>query len=225
MIDITPIAKSIINKYIDEYCGYRLKGEYGISAFWYWVYQIKNYILELPTYNSPLGENLIFNMKYWGSIIYNRVMVNNQICIIITNFRLNYNNFKKWINHQTISDEKYSIVGEAGYGYKIIQSTSNNKHTILTPQRKYLTKFVFDEIIGFHHFSDDYNTIYATGFQGDRVFAIYQDGNIKVLPYSKEEYLNKKHKYYESHKPHKKVITESHIRQMVREALRRYLQL
>ena len=49
--------------------------------------------------------------------------------------------------------------------------------------------------------------------------------NIKVLPYSKEEYLNKKHKYYESHKLHKKVITESHIGQVVRETLRRYLQL
>lgn len=117
------------------------------------------------------------------------------------------------------------MVGDAGYNYKIIQSVFNHKCSILTPQRKYLTKFIFDQIIGFHHSSDDYNTIYAIGFQGDRAFAIYQDGNIKVLPSSKEEYLNKKHKYYESHKPHKKVITESHIRQMVRETLRRYLQL
>ena len=55
--------------------------------------------------------------------------------------------------------------------------------------------------------------MYAIGLQENRVFAIYQDVNIKVLPYSKEEYLNKKHKYYESHKLHKKVITESHIGQ------------
>lgn len=67
--------------------------------------------------------------------------------------------------------------------------------------------------------------MYAIGLQENRVFAIYQEVKIKVLPYSKEEYLNKKHKYYESHKLHKKVITESHIGQVVRETLRRYLQL
>lgn len=225
MICINDNAQAILDSLIEQYADYRLKDEYGISAFWYWYYQVKNSILELQTHNTPIGNNLISKMKYWGNIIYAREVLHNQVYIIVTGFEFNRTNFKRWINHQTISNEKYSIVGDAGYGYKIIQSTSNNKYTILTPQRKYLTKFVFDEIIGFHHSSSDYNTIYATGFQGDRVFAIYQDGNIKVLPYSKEEYFNKKHKYYESHKLHKKVITESHIRQMVRETLRRYLQL
>lgn len=120
------------------------------------------------------------------------------------------------------------IILIGGYTYiitKIIQSVFNHKCSIITPQRKYLTKFVFDPIIGFHYTSDDYNTMYAISLQENRVFAIYQDVNIKVLPSSKEEYLNKKHKYYESHKLHKKVITESHIGQVVRETLRLYLQL
>ena len=68
--------------------------------------------------------------------------------------------------------QQYEVIGDAGYGYEIIQSAFNHKYSILTPQRKYLTKFVFDEIIGFHHSSSDFNTIYAIGFQENRVFAM-----------------------------------------------------
>ena len=119
----------------------------------------------------------------------------------------------------------YRVIGDAGYGYKIVQSTTDNKCAILTPQRKRLTKFAFDDIIGFHHSSNDFNIVHAIGFQGDRVFAIYTNGDIKVLHCSRSEYLNKKHRYDESHKPRKIAINESHIRTIIRETLRRLLQL
>lgn len=225
MISINDNAQSILDNLIEQNADYRLKNEFGISSFWYWYYQVKNNILALQSYNTPIGDNLIFKMDYWGDIIYSRIIHQKQVYIIVTGFKFNGINFKKWLKHQPLNSKNYSIVGDAGYRYKIIQSTSNNKYAILTPQRKYLTKFVFDEIIGFHHSSNDFNTIYAIGFQENRVFAIYQDGKIEVLPYSKEEYLNKKHKYYESLKPRKMMINESHIRQIIRETLRRYLQL
>jgi hypothetical protein len=184
-----------------------------------------NWNSEFYRYVNPksIGESYLTKYGWYkiggiGVFDYKYTRINDRCVIEILEFR-----FSKLPYQQ--KKQQYTIIGDAGYKYKIIQSIFNHKCSILTPQRKRLTKFVFDQIIGFHHSSNDYNTIYATGFQGDRVFAIYQDGNIKVLPYSKEEYLNKKHKYYESHKPHKKVITESHIRQMVRETLRRYLQL
>ena len=159
-----------------------------------------------------------YNIGDIGLCEYQCVRAQNGVVFNIIEFR-----FSKLPYQQ--QQQQYEVIGDAGYGYEIIQSAFNHKYSILTPQRKYLTKFVFDEIIGFHHSSSDFNTIYAIGFQENRVFAIYQDGIIEVLPYSKEEYLNKKHKYYESHKTRKMVINESHIRQIIRETLRRYLQL
>lgn len=115
------------------------------------------------------------------------------------------------------------MIGDAGYKYKIIQSIFNHKYTILTPQRKRLTKFAFDQIIGFHHSSNDYNMIYAVGFIGNRVYAIYQDGDIKVLPYSKEEYLTNKHRYDESIRLHKMILRESKFNNIIKETLHKYI--
>ncbi len=49
------------------------------------------------------------------------------------------------------SKSKYKVISDAGYGYKIVQSTFNGLCAILTPQRRLLTKYAFDGIIGFHH--------------------------------------------------------------------------
>ena len=172
------------------------------------------------------GFNVARNKRGWAfaytiedNVIYVHDVIN---CKYLT---LDYQNTAQFTTYTQNKIQQYKVIGDAGYGYKIAQSTVDNKSSIITPQGKCLTKFVFDQIIGFHHSSNDYNTIYAVGFQGNRVFAIYQDGNIQVLPYSKKEYLNKKHQYYESSNPNKIVINESHIRNIVRETLRRYLQI
>jgi len=113
----------------------------------------------------------------------------------------------------------YTIVGDGGFGYKIIQSTFNQKLTLLTLQRWLLTKFVFDNIIGFHHSSDGYNTVYAVGFIGNRVYAIYQNGDIQMMPLSKDEYLSKKHKYYESIKKRRILLPESKLKRIIQQAI------
>lgn len=60
----------------------------------------------------PIGDNLTFKMDYWGDIIYTRMIVDNDVLVLVKDFNFNQRNFKRWINHQTISNEKYSIVGE-----------------------------------------------------------------------------------------------------------------
>ena len=62
MVDINNEAQSILDRYIDKYVDYRQKGEYGISSFWYWYYQVKNYINSLDQYDQPIGETL-FGVK------------------------------------------------------------------------------------------------------------------------------------------------------------------
>lgn len=74
MVSINDNAQGIINELIENYCDYRLKDEYGISSFWYWLYQIKNHILSLQTYEAPIGENLVYKMPNWGDIIYSKKM-------------------------------------------------------------------------------------------------------------------------------------------------------
>ena len=65
--------------------------------------------------------------------------------------------------------------------------------------------------------------IYAVGFIGNRVYAIYQDGDIKVLPYSKEEYLTNKHRYDESIRLHKMILRESKFNNIIKETLHKYI--
>ena len=112
---------------------------------------------------------------------------------------------------------------DAGYGYKIVQSFPYEKCAILSPKNKYLTNFAFDDIIGFHHSIDDYNKVYAVGFIKDRVFAIYPNSDIEVLPYSKDEYLKNKHRYDESVKLYKMIIRESKINNIIKETLHKYI--
>ena len=94
----------------------------------------------------------------------------------------------------------YKITDDAGYGYKIIKSTLNGLFSILTPQKTQLTNFKFDNIIGFHHSTEDYNVIHAIGFIGDRVYEIMRDGTIQVLHMSRTDYLDQKHRYDECKK-------------------------
>ena len=75
MVDLNSNAQSILDNLIEKYVDYRKKGEYGISSFWYWYYQVKNYINTLDRYDKPLGDNLVFKMPQWGKIIFSRKIV------------------------------------------------------------------------------------------------------------------------------------------------------
>lgn len=208
MVFINDYAQNEIDQLIEQYVDYRQKGEYGISSFWYWYYQVKNYIKSLDQYDRPIGDNLVFKMPQWGKIFFSRDITNEGIGVVVTDFDFNQSNFRKWITHKSLEKFPYLEVGDAGYGYKIVQHDDTNKQTLLTPQGKLLTKPIFDNIIGFHHSKDNYNIIHAIGFIGDRVYSISNNGNVTLLYISKEDYLNQKHRYDETSIRLGKIINE-----------------
>jgi hypothetical protein len=195
MVILNANAQPILDGYVDKYVYYRQKDEYGISSFWYWYYQVKNYINALDQYNKPLGDNLVFKMPQWGKIYISREIIDNEIFVVVTDFKFNQRNFKKWITHKSMQKFPYMEVGDAGYGYKIVQHDDTKKEAILTPQGKLLTDAVYDDIIGFyHHFGYDKNPT-AIGFIGDRVYDIEMNGKPTLLKMSKKEFLNMKQTY------------------------------
>lgn len=111
-------------------------------------------------------------MPYWGSIIYSRHTTSNGIFIIVKGFQFNKRNFIKWINHKSLRKPYYYAVGDCGYGYKIIQCDDSPKKGIQAPNNKIIVKTIFDDIIGFHHSTDNYNVVHAIGFIDDRVYSI-----------------------------------------------------
>lgn len=232
MVLLSENALDILNDYIAKYSAYRLKGEYGISSFWYWVYQVKGYLNSLDIDDTPLGNNLTFTMPYWGGITYSRIIAGKDICVVVNSFSFNHSYFLKWINHKSLSAFPY-VVTDGGYGYKILRHDDSNKETIQTPQGEILFNPIFDDIIGFHHSSSDYDTIHAIGFIGARVYSIAMDGKITLLHTSKSAYLSSPHLYYESkvqnkeiaHEKHcsKAIITETDVVDMVRESVYRLI--
>jgi len=219
MVILESNAQSILDGYIDKYVDYRQQGEYGISSFWYWYYQVKNYINALDQYNKPLGDNLVFKMPQWGNIYFSREVIGNDIFVVVTAFKFNQSNFKKWITHKSMRKFPYMEVSDAGYGYKIVQHDDTKKKALLTPQGKLLTDAVYDDMIGFyHHFGYDKNPT-AIGIIGDRVYNIEMNGNPTLLKMSKEEFLNMK----QSNEAKRRI--EKIIKECVTEALygsRRY---
>lgn len=218
-IEYSDIAANQIDEILSDSRIYDVHGHF-TQQFANWNSEFYRYINPSSIFNQRLGEHGTYQIGVIGWAIYNCFILDNTEVFEIIEFR-----FSKlpYTRRRTL----YNIGDDAGFGYKIIQSTFNGKVTLLTPQRRYLTKFVFDDIIGFHHSSDDYNTVYAVGFMGDRAYAIFQDGTIEVLPYTKEQYLKGKHNYYESkqYKPSKIMLSESQLRKLVRETLKRYLAL
>ena len=215
MVDLNSNAQSILDNLIEKYVDYRKKGEYGISSFWYWYYQVKNYINTLDRYDKPLGDNLVFKMPQWGKIYFSREIIDNEIFVVVTNFKFNQSNFRKWITHKSMQKFTYMEVGDAGYGYKIVQHDDTKKKSILSPQGKLLTKAVFDEIIGFyHHFGYDKNPT-AIGIIDNRVYSIDMNGNTTMLHMSKDDFLNIK-RNNEARQRVKRIIRES-----IREAIHR----
>ena len=185
-----------------------------------WNYEYYRYINPYAMHEYCKIPKGFYSIGKLGTCEYNRILLQNDIIYEIIAFR-----FSKLPYTQQSEQNPYKIVGDAGYGYKIVQNTFNGKYAILTPKKTYLTKFVFDNIIGFHHSSNNYNTMYAVGFINNRAYAIYKDGNIQVLPYSKEQYLTMKHEYYESkqQKPNTVILKESQLRNIIRESIEKIL--
>lgn len=188
-------------------------GKHFTQEFLNWNSEFHRYVNEIAISKQKLSSNGWYKIGAIGVLEYQCCYTNDAIVFKIVEFR-----FSK-LPYSNKAQKSHTVVGDGGFGYKIIQSTFNQKQAILTPRGGFLTKFVFDNIIGFHHSSDDYNTVYAIGFIGDRVYAIYQNGDIRLLPLSTKEYLSKKHKYYESVKKRRILLPESRLKRIIRQAI------
>jgi hypothetical protein len=212
------------HKQIDEIISNQsIYDQYGhfTQQFVNWNYEFHHYVNVGTITKQKLSNHGLYTIGSIGKLVYNYFSINDTEVFQILEFR-----FSKLPYTQQTRQTPYKIVGDAGYGYKVVQSAFNGKHSILTPQKKYLTKFVFDNIIGFHHSSNAYNTIYAIGFINDRAYAIYKNGNIQVLSYTKDQYLNKKHKYYESvNKRTEIILKESQLRRLIQESIKKILNI
>lgn len=184
-----------------------------------WNYEFHRYVGTDVISRAEIGVHGWYEIGKIGMLEYNHFSLDDAEVFEIIQFR-----FEK-LPYKTKNGKGYEIEHDAGYGYTVIRSTCNNKCTILTPRKARLTNFAFDDIIGFHHSSKDYNVLYAVGFMGNRTCAIYMDGDIKLLPYSREEYLNMEHKFYESVQRKKVVLNETQLRRIIRESIKKVLNI
>lgn len=173
------------------------------QQFLNWNREFHRYINPKEIRKKVLTPQGVYTIGTIGTLEYNYLTVTGAEVFEIIEFRFSE------LPYAT-SAPQYTITGDAGYGYKIIQSTFNGLYSILTPQSRQLTKFSFNRMIGFHHSYENYNIIHAIGFIGNRVYEILQDGTIKVLHISKQDYLDKKHRYDESmRRLHALLLTEA----------------
>ena len=196
-IEYSPIATEQINEIYDNSQIYN--GKNFTQKFLKWNSEFHHYVGKETLSKLNLPEQGVYDIGTIGKLNYFHFTLEDGEIFVILEFR-----FSK-LPYST-QKTKRKIVKDAGYGYKIVQSFPDEKCAILSPKNKYLTNFAFDNIIGFHHSIDDYNKVYAVGFIKDRVFAIYPNSDIEVLPYSKDEYLKNKHRYDESVKFYKMII-------------------
>lgn len=215
------ICSNIADKQIDDiYCNKNIYDPYGhfTQQFLNWNRVFHRYVNSNSISKNKVTKHGWYRIGTIGMIEYNSFILNDIQVFEIIEF-----NFTKL--PYTKRGPKYNVISDANYGYNIIQSTSNNLYAILKPNHKPLTKYAFDNIIGFHHSNNDYKTIYAIGFIGNRVYAIHPNGNINILPYSKEEYLTMKHKYYENKRYYKQLLNENTIRRITTKVINRILNL
>lgn len=104
MVDYSSEAKNQLQELILRYCDYHYGVEYGTSAFWHWYYQVRDYSLSLDSICEKEGESLVYQMQYWGKIIYSCHFVENECMIYIHEFKFNKRNFNAWLHHRTLKE-------------------------------------------------------------------------------------------------------------------------
>ena len=196
MVIIGLKIQSKLQTLVEQYVDYRTEQEYGISAFWYWYYQITNYLNDMDKIRLRIGNNRRYRIPRWGVVTYSKIVIGGNVLIYANNFEYSKRNLYAWLRHKSTRNPSYSVC-DTCFGFSSVLYDNTQKYGILKPDGKQLVKPIFDDIINFHHSTDDYNFIHAIGFIGDRVFSISMDGNVTVLHISKEEYLKQKHRYDE----------------------------
>lgn len=212
------ICSNTANKQIDEiYANKHIYDRYWhfTKKFINWNYEFNRYVNKTSIEQLHLSQKGLYQIGSIGILEYNYFTSNDSEIFEIIEFRFTR------LPYDSSASQEYTIIGDAGYHYKIARSNKNGLSTILKPNGTLLTKYFFDDIIGFHHASHDFNVLYAIGFKGDRVYKIYTDGNIELERHSKQQYLSMKHNFYES-KQHIH-IKKSQLVQLIKESIKRYL--
>lgn len=198
MVIISENIKTQLQSLIEQYVDYRTKGEYGISAFWFWYYQVMNYLRNMDSVKLKAGFNKNYRMPKWGTVKYTKIVIGKDIIVFADEFTYSKRNLYNWLQHKPLNIRQPYSVCDTCFGFSSVLYDNSQKYGILKPDKKPLVKPIFDDIINFHHSTEDYNTIHAIGFIGDRVYSINMEGNITMLHMSREQYLNQKHRYNES---------------------------
>lgn len=110
MVILSEYSESQIKNLIDKYNGFRTPHEYGISAFWYWYYQVMNYASGLDSTCEQDGKYLVYQMRHWGNIIYSCCFVENECMIYIHEFKFNKRNFNAWLHHKPLKESLISQI-------------------------------------------------------------------------------------------------------------------
>ena len=214
MIIISKKAQEILQWYKDTFVDYKTPQEYGRSAFWLWYNQVSNEIRNLDYRTIPYGYSQIAPMEYWGDIVYSKISIVGTTVIVVEDFSFDIDKFTDWLHHIARNYPPYSV-SDTSYGFSSVLYDSTQKSGIIKLDGSKLVEPIFDDIINFHHSTDDYNTIHAIGFIGDRVYSISMNGDVTLLHMSKQDYLNKKHLYDE--------IRKRKIAHIISEVISQYL--
>ena len=62
MVIIGLKIQSKLQTLVDQYVDYTTEQEYGISAFWYWYYQVTNYLNGMNKIRLTIGYNRRYKM-------------------------------------------------------------------------------------------------------------------------------------------------------------------
>lgn len=104
MVDYSSESANQLQELIMRYCDYHYGIEYGTSVFWNWYYQVRNYVLSLDSVCEQECKYGVYNMKYWGKIIYSCHFVEGECMIYIHEFKFNKRNFSAWLRHKPLKE-------------------------------------------------------------------------------------------------------------------------
>lgn len=130
-IRINNHVKDIFRILKADYIGVRQVGEYGPSAFQYFLWQINDIILDLPTSTHRVSKDGKYRYKarLWGTFIYDLKKVHSNNVYIITDFILDKVNFYNWIYYHQYPT-KSNIPKPERWFKKKIESIFNKYHII-----------------------------------------------------------------------------------------------
>ena len=129
-------------------------------------------------------------------VTYSKIVVGGEVLIYADDFEYSKRNLFAWLKHKSTRIPSYSV-SDTCFGFSSVLYDNTQKSGIIKPDGTKHVEPIFDDIINFHHSTDDYNVIHAIGFIGDRIYSISMNGDITLLHISKEDYLNQKHRYDE----------------------------